>query len=157
MPKATTEPLRGRASETPRHTPRDTSSNQEADHLRGGPAQPDLMFAPRPIRRRIPQSGSLDPRGRGRIRVGGGPSRRRRKRRSLLLPAGVLVYPRGLVSSGPFQCWLASVASFMVPGAWYCVVGGGFESRHRTSSTRPHEADRCKNRPLPSARLSLPS
>ena len=25
----------GRASETPRHTPRDTSSNQEADHLKG--------------------------------------------------------------------------------------------------------------------------
>ena len=139
----------GRASETPRHTPRDTSSNQEADHLRGDPAQPDGMFAPRQIRRGVPQSASLDPRRRGRIRGGGEPSRKkvrpvvekeekkkRRKRGSLVLPAGV--------SSGPFPCWMASVASFLVPGAWCCVVGGGFESRHRTSSTRPHEADRCK-------------
>ena len=62
--------------------------------------------------------------------------KKRKKRGSLVLPAGV--------SSGPFPCWMASVASFLVPGAWCCVVSGGFESRHRTSSTRPHEADRCK-------------
>ena len=32
------------------------------------------------------------------------------------------------------------------PRPWCLVLrcGSGFESRHRTSSTRPHEADRCK-------------
>ena len=32
------------------------------------------------------------------------------------------------------------------PRPWCLVLrcGGGFESRDRTSSTRPHEADRCK-------------
>ena len=70
---------------------------------------------PRPIRRQVPQSVSLDPRGRGRIRRGGEPlSRRcsprreekvrlvkRRRKRSLVLPAGVLVYPQVLVWSVP--------------------------------------------------------
>ena len=37
------------------------------------------------------------------------------ERRSLVLPAGVLVYPRVLVSPDPFPFWLASVASLLVP------------------------------------------
>ena len=76
----------------------------------------------------------------------------------LILPVGVPVYPRVLVSSGPFSCWLASVASFLVPGA-LCGDGGVGSSRrpppslNQLVSTRPHEADRCKGRLLPSARL----
>ena len=98
---------------------------------------------PRPIRRRVPQSVSLNPRGRGRIREGSPRRKERRRRRSLVLPAGILVYLRVLVWSVPV---LAGVRC-IVPSAWCCVVGGGFESCHRTSSTRPHEANRCKNRP----------
>ena len=48
----------------------------------------------------------------------------------LVLPAGVLIYPRVLVSSGPFPCWLASAVAFLVPGAWCCVVAAG--SSHAT-------------------------
>ena len=158
VPKATAEPLRGRASETRRHTPRDASSNQEADHLRGwmGSAQSDGMFAPCPIRSRVPQSGSLDPWGRGRLRVWQAVEKKEKEKKPRLacwrsrLPTGAR-----LVWSIPVLAGVRCV----VPGPWCLVLrcGGGFESRHRTSSTRPHEVDRCKNRPLPSARLSLPS
>ena len=116
---------------------------------------------PRPIGRRVPQSVALDPWRRGRIRGGGerwrrreGSSRRKERGEGEEASSCMLAFSstRGC-SSGPLPCWLATVASSLVPGACCCVVGGEFESCHRTSSTRPHEADRWKNWTLPSARL----
>ena len=154
VPKATTEPLRGAGlRDASTHPPRRLVQS------RGRPPQGRARWDVRPSSNpeASPSERFPRPAGEGKDKSRWEPSRKKEKERKPRLACWRSRLPVGarLVWSVPVLAGVRCV----VPGPW-CLVpccGGGFESRHRTSSTRPHEADRCKNRPLPSSRLSLPS